>query len=47
MKVTTLPYYPPRKSERTWTPIVGSISNIGRKQVSLRSSGRDAKKKIA
>ena len=47
MKVTILPYYPPRKTERTWLPIVGSIANIGRKQVTLRSSGRDAKKKIA
>ena len=38
VKVIVLPYRPPRKSERTWLPVVGSIANSGRKQVLLKNA---------
>lgn len=39
IKVTVLPYYGPRPSERTFPPKVGSIGHIGRKKVTLRRLG--------
>ena len=39
VKVTILPYRRPRKSERTWPMIRGSVSNMGAKAVALAQHG--------
>jgi hypothetical protein len=39
IKITVYNYKKPRKSERTWPAIKGSISNIGRKAETLCSFG--------
>ena len=47
MKVTVLPYRPPRKSERTWLPVIGSIANSGRKQVTMKAAIGTSRRKSA
>lgn len=37
--VTVLPSYAPRKSEKTFTATRYSVSNMGRKQVTMKSIG--------
>ena len=39
VKITILPYKPPRKAERTWPMIKGSVFNIGAKANSLSQIG--------
>jgi hypothetical protein len=43
-KVTILPYRGPRKSERTWPMIRGSVSSVGAKAVALSQHGITKKK---
>ena len=45
MTVTVLPYYPPRKSERTFPMVRASVSNAGRKQITLKNVGIASKRK--
>mgnify|MGYP003340934554 CR=1 FL=1 len=45
MTVTVLPYYPPRKSERTFPMIRASVGNMGRKQITLKNVGIRARGK--
>ena len=47
MKVTVLAYRQPRKSERTWPPVIGSIANSGRKQVQLKNAIGTSRRKSA
>jgi len=35
VKIVVLPYRKPRKSERTWPMIKGSVANVGRQAVVL------------
>lgn len=39
VKVKVLPYYPPRKSERTFSVKMGSVGYAGRKKITLRKMG--------
>jgi hypothetical protein len=39
IKITVYNYKNPRKSERTWVAMKGSIANIGRKAETLNSFG--------
>jgi hypothetical protein len=47
VKVTVLAYRQPRKSERTWLPVVGSIGYVGRKQVTMKAAIGTSKGKVA
>ena len=39
IKVTVLPTYAPRKAEKTFSATRYSVSNMGRKQVTMKSIG--------
>jgi hypothetical protein len=39
IKVTVLPTYAPRKAEKTFPAVRYSVSNMGRKQVTMKSIG--------
>ena len=39
IKVTVLPMYAPRKAEKTFSATRYSVSNMGRKQVTMKSIG--------
>lgn len=39
VKITILPYKPPRKAERTWPMIKGSVFSMGAKANSLNQIG--------
>lgn len=39
VKITVLPTYAPRKAEKTFPAVRYSVSNMGRKQVTMKSIG--------
>ncbi len=45
VKITILPYKPPRKAERTWPMIKGSVFNVGAKANSLSQIGLTVRKR--
>lgn len=43
VKVIVLPYYAPRKNERTFPPVYASVFNMGRKKVTMHEFGYNKK----